>query len=105
MGTNYYAQDTRDNEEFHIGKKSKGWKFLWYMVPKQHLFTSKDWITFLMMHHMYFKIYDESGQSVDFDDLFQYIAVDEETDKSHLDSNSCVYQDADGCEFTIQEFE
>lgn len=46
MGKNYYYLDEHE-KQWHVGKSSYGWKFIFRAQPELDIYTSYDWLDFL----------------------------------------------------------
>lgn len=76
MGTNYYCHKKNPcpacghgGEEYHIGKSSIGWKFLFAPYPDEGLTSKKAWEQFLKDR----VITDEYGNTIPHTELFELI--------------------------------
>lgn len=104
MGTNYYIKFKDEN--LHIGKKSKGWNFVWRAYPEYEIFGVKDWQHFILVNKIESNIHDEYGDNVDIIEFFDKI-TDIDNNKDHIQETgdeSCYY-DVYGNIFSTKEFE
>lgn len=76
MGTNYYTLKkepcptcAHGGEDYHIGKSSAGWKFLFASYPNEGLTTAAKWREFLETR----KIRDEYGDEIDHSEFWQQV--------------------------------
>jgi len=76
MGTNYYTPKdppcptcNKGGEDYHIGKSSGGWQFLFASYPEKGLVSCKDWREFLKGR----KIIDEYGKEYTYEQLFEWV--------------------------------
>lgn len=90
MGTNYYTK--KRNKDFHIGKSSIGWQFLFQGYKEFNLNSKKDWFKYLKRYNK--KIYDEYEEEIDLNDFFKLIET--------KNSNSNLLNHYDECVKTNQ---
>jgi hypothetical protein len=124
MGTNYYFK--MEDEKYHIGKSSVGWKFTWRTQPKIDVYSRDQWKNFITNNKG--EIIDEYGDFVNkvnfFTDItnpefrkriFSEASPDEEQDnseyylKSHFletrnEAFHFTYLDKDDNDFIMGEF-
>jgi len=92
MGTNYYTVKkepcptcAHGGEDYHIGKASGGWKFLFASYPNEGLTTASAWREFLKTR----LIRDEYGDEVSYEEFWQKVErmqAEKWTLKTHPDS-------------------
>lgn len=79
MGTNYYYENEKCHacghcpEKVHIGKKSKGWKFLFRGYVDKEIFCYDDWIHLLNSSSLV--VVDEYGNYHSLDAFIEIIAL------------------------------
>ena len=86
MGTNYYATRKDGKEEFHIGKSSSGWKFLFQDTP---YYTTYEGLKDFFKDHIdtgEWKIINEYGEDVSSKD---FIGLVERKQSDPFDDNIC----------------
>ena len=122
MGTNYYIG--LKHAEFHIGKASAGWKFLFQAQTIEtsiydpsnkvkfgfclELRSFKEVVTAIKeLLKVGFKLYDEYCREYSLEEFIK-IVKEKQSGKSHLEItnkyNYLYYQDDEGYEFTESEF-
>lgn len=80
MGTNYYTEKSKPcitcghgGDEWHIGKNSSGWLFLFASYPEEKLTSKQAWFDFLKDK----EIKDEYRETIPFEDFWAMVEAEQ----------------------------
>jgi hypothetical protein len=98
MGTNYYVATNvceccaRYDEEYHIGKSSRGWAFSFRGYRSERLVSWQDWKRFLQDK----TIMNEYGERVDYDWFVHYVETEKQVGHVREDGHSNLVHNEEG---------